>query len=156
MKEQRLAELIEIAIRREKDAFAFYTELSGRVAEPAARETIAWIATEEQKHRAFLEEFRRSGKGPESLRFTDVVLYKIAEHLEEPDLKTDMRSEDVFLLASHREMRSYRFYSEMGALYDEGDTVREMLLKIANEELKHKEKMEYLYANTAFPQTAGG
>jgi hypothetical protein len=27
---------------------------------------------------------------------------------------------------------------------------------MANEELKHKEKMEYLYANTAFPQTAGG
>ena len=33
---------------------------------------------------------------------------------------------------------------------------KEMLLKMANEELKHKEKMEYLYANTAFPQTAGG
>jgi len=27
---------------------------------------------------------------------------------------------------------------------------------MANEELKHKEKMEYLYANTAFPQTSGG
>jgi hypothetical protein len=27
---------------------------------------------------------------------------------------------------------------------------------MANEELKHKEKMEYLYTNTAFPQTAGG
>ena len=34
--------------------------------------------------------------------------------------------------------------------------LKEMLLKMANEELKHKEKMEYLYANTAFPQTAGG
>jgi len=27
---------------------------------------------------------------------------------------------------------------------------------MAAEELKHKEKMEYLYANTAFTQTAGG
>ena len=33
---------------------------------------------------------------------------------------------------------------------------REMLLQMANEELKHKEKVEYLYSNTAFPQTAGG
>jgi rubrerythrin len=40
-------------------------------------------------------------------------------------------------------------------LHAEGDP-REMLLKMANEELKHKEKMEYLYANTAFPQTSGG
>jgi len=27
---------------------------------------------------------------------------------------------------------------------------------IEMEEKKHKEKMEYLYTNTAFPQTAGG
>jgi len=27
---------------------------------------------------------------------------------------------------------------------------------MANEEMKHKEKMEYLYSNTAFAQTAGG
>ncbi|MCK7467999.1 MAG: hypothetical protein MZU91_07685 [Desulfosudis oleivorans] len=31
-----------------------------------------------------------------------------------------------------------------------------MLLKMANEELKHKEKMEYLYANTAFPANLRG
>jgi rubrerythrin len=34
--------------------------------------------------------------------------------------------------------------------------VKNMLLKMASEELKHKEKMEYLYSNTAFAQTAGG
>ena len=34
--------------------------------------------------------------------------------------------------------------------------LNEMLSRMANEELKHKEKMEYLYANAAFPQTAGG
>jgi hypothetical protein len=31
-----------------------------------------------------------------------------------------------------------------------------MLLRMADQELKHKEKVEYLYANTAFTQTAGG
>ena len=38
----------------------------------------------------------------------------------------------------------------------EATNIKDMLLKMANEELKHKEKMEYLYSNTAFPQTAGG
>jgi hypothetical protein len=28
--------------------------------------------------------------------------------------------------------------------------------RMANEELKHKEKVEYLYSNAAFPQTDGG
>jgi rubrerythrin len=31
-----------------------------------------------------------------------------------------------------------------------------LLEKMAQEELRHKEKVEYLYANTAFPQTSGG
>jgi rubrerythrin len=59
------------------------------------------------------------------------------------------------LIAAHRELRSYNFYSELAGLHPNGD-LHEMLVKIANEELKHKEKMEYLYANTAFPQTDGG
>ena len=75
--------------------------------------------------------------------------------LKEAEIAKDMRREDVFLVASHRELKSYKFYTELADLHPSGDT-KEMLLKIANEELKHKEKMEYLYANTAFPQTAGG
>jgi rubrerythrin len=66
-----------------------------------------------------------------------------------------MSRQDVFLIAAHRESRSHQFYTELANLHAQGDT-QIMLLKMANEELKHKEKMEYLYANTAFPQTSGG
>ena len=52
-------------------------------------------------------------------------------------------------------MRSHEFYTELAGLHGDGE-VKDLLLKMANEELKHKEKMEYLYANTAFPQTDGG
>jgi len=34
--------------------------------------------------------------------------------------------------------------------------VKDLLKRLAGEELPHKEKVEYLYANTAFPQTDGG
>jgi rubrerythrin len=86
---------------------------------------------------------------------SDVVDYKIAEYLEEPEINENSKPEDVYLVASHRELRSHQFYTEMANLHAEGEP-RETLLKMANEELKHKEKMEYLYANTAFPQTSGG
>ena len=66
-----------------------------------------------------------------------------------------MHSADVYLVAAHRELRSHRFYTALADQHAAGDA-KEMLLKMANEELKHKEKMEYLYANTAFPQTSGG
>ena len=156
MLDEKLLDYINVAIAREEEAFQFYNELAGRVSDTASRDTLVWIGEEEKKHKAFLEKFRADGVGPEAMRLTEVIYYKIAEHLEEPEMEEDMKRADVFLLASHRELRSYQFYSELAALYDEGDATREMLHKIANEELKHKEKMEYLYANTAFPQTDGG
>lgn len=37
----------------------------------------------------------------------------------------------------------------MASVHPEGE-IRNMLLQMANEELKHKEKVEYLYSNTVF------
>jgi rubrerythrin len=156
MLDEKLLEYINIAISREEEAFRFYTDLAERVTDGAAREALTWIGEEEKKHKAYLEKFRADGVGPEAMRLSDVVYYKIAEHLDEPEVEEDMSRAEIFLVASHREFRAYKFYSELAMLYDTGDAVHDMLHKIANEELKHKEKMEYLYANTAFPQTDGG
>ncbi len=153
--DKNLLALIDTAIRREEEAHAFYMDIHGRVEEPAARETILWIAGEELKHKAFLEKYRDGGFGSSALRLSEVVYYKIAEYQQEPEVSARMDSAEVYLVAAHREKRSHGFYSELAALHPEDET-RAMLLRMANEELKHKEKMEYLYANTAFPQTDGG
>jgi rubrerythrin len=55
MLDEKLLEFIDIAIAREEDAFRFYTDLSVKVSDKAARDTILWIGEEEKKHKAFLE-----------------------------------------------------------------------------------------------------
>lgn len=153
--EERLSEIIATAIQKEEDAYTFYMDLFEKSADESVKETLAWIAGEEQKHKAFLVDYRDGKFGSDAFQMKEVAFYKIAEHQKEPEIEEGLRSEDVFLLASHRELRSYRFYTELAGLHPEGD-IHRMLLKMANEELRHKEKMEYLYANTAFPQTDGG
>jgi rubrerythrin len=153
--DQKLLSLIDTAIQREEDAYAFYMRIHDKVNDPAVRETIVWIAGEEKKHKAFLVRYRNADFGTSGLRLSDVVYYKIAEYQEEPHVAEDMNSAQVYLVASHRELRSHQFYTALGHEHAAGEA-REMLLKMANEELRHKEKMEYLYANTAFPQTSGG
>lgn len=153
--DKNLLTLIDTAIQREEDAYAFYMAIHDRVSDAGVKETLQWIAGEEQKHRAFLVKYREGGHGQGDLRLSDVVYYKIAEHQAEPAVSMDMSSSEVYLVAAHRESRSHLFYSELANQHAPGG-VRDMLLKMANEELKHKEKMEYLYANTAFPQTSGG
>lgn len=155
MADERLSRFIEIAIKREENAYAFYMDLHDRVKETSARETLKWIAGEEEKHRRFLVDYRDGKLSSQALKMSDVAYYKIAEYQKEPEVEEDMSSTDIFLLAAHRELKSHQFYSELAALYPAGE-IREMLLKMANEELKHKEKMEYLYSNASFVQTAGG
>jgi rubrerythrin len=155
MEDKQVSEIIEKAIQREEEAYLFYMDIHEKVSDASAKEMIEFIAGEEKKHKEFLVKYRDGGYGASALRMADVVSYKIAEHQEEPEIANDMKPEEVFLVASHRELRSHHFYTELAELHAEGE-LKEMLIKIANEELKHKEKMEYLYANTAFPQTFGG
>jgi rubrerythrin len=155
MQERSVADVIDTAIQREEEAYDFYMDIHDKVADAGARETISFIAEEEKKHKAFLVDYREGRFGGKSLRMSDVVAYHIAENLDEPEVAGGMKPEDVFLVAAHREKRSHQFYSELAAMHDRSE-VRDILLRMANEELRHKEKMEYLYANTAFPQTDGG
>jgi len=52
-------------------------------------------------------------------------------------------------------VRRAEFYVSLAAIHPKGKA-KNILLKMAEEELKHKEKMEYHYTNAAFPQTDGG
>ena len=153
--DEKLMALIDTAIQREKDAYVFYMDLHGRASDAAVKETLEFIAGEEKKHKAFLVRYREGGYDTQSLRLSEVTYFQIAEHQQEPEITDNMSSADVYLVASHRELRSHKFYTELANLHAESEA-RSMLLKMANEELKHKEKMEYLYSNTAFPQTSGG
>lgn len=155
MEEKKIAVVIDMAIERETEAFAFYQGLHQKVEDPQAKETLQFLSNEEKKHKEFLEKYRKGGYGPEGLRMTEVVDYKIAEYLAAPDIKKNMETKDVYLVAAHRETNSYNFYKALAEMHPDGNA-KTILLRMANEEKKHKEKVEYLYSNTAFPQTFGG
>ena len=155
MKEKKLEAIIDLAIGKEEQSYDFYTGLQSSVKDPSVRETLGFLAAEELKHKQFLERYRQGNLGPDTLRLSHVVDYAIAEHLDPPELTGSLHGKDVYLLAAHRELRAFNFYKALAAVHPEG-SVRQVLDRMANEELKHKEKVEYLYANTAFPQTDGG
>lgn len=155
MTDQSLEAVIGMAIQKEEQSYEFYTTLQSKVHDPDARDTLAYLAGEEIKHKEFLIRYREGGLGPESLRMSHVVEYHVAEHLDAPEIQDGLEPKDAYLLAAHRELRSYNFYTALADIHPNGP-LREMLTRMANEELRHKEKVEYLYSNTAFPQTDGG
>ena len=66
-----------------------------------------------------------------------------------------MQLKDVFLLAANREKASHELYLSLSQIHPDG-TARRMLEELASQELEHKQKVEFLYTEVAFPQTAGG
>jgi rubrerythrin len=155
MENRKLGDYIDIAIRREEEAYAFYMDLLGRLLDQSAKDALKLLANEEKKHKEFLERYRDGGFGENALRMNHPIDYKIAEHMVDPDIVENMQSKDVFLIAAHRELNSYNFYMGLAGLHADGE-LKEIFIRIASEEMKHKEKVEYLYSNAAFAQTDGG
>ncbi len=155
MEAQSLQRVIETAIKNEEEARVFYLGLHDLVEDALAKETLKFLAGEELAHKEFLQGYLKGEKKFIALGMDAPIDYHVAQYAEKPDPKKNMNSSEVYLVAAHREWNSYNFYKALAALQPEGE-VREMLLSMANQELKHKEKVEYLYSNTAFPQTAGG
>ncbi len=147
--------VIDRAIKNEEDAHLFYMSLYHTVADPVAKEALEFLAAEELKHKDFLEKFLMGIKSSLGKTVPSTVDYKIAQYVSMPDIKKDMTTSEVYLVAAHREWNSYLFYTGLAGIQPEGE-LKSMLLQIAAEELKHKEKVEYLYANTEFTQTSGG
>ena len=80
---------------------------------------------------------------------------QIAEHLNQPEIAPDMQLKDVFLPAANREMHSHELYLALAGIHPPGE-VKRLLEGLALQELEHKQRVEFLYTEVAFPQTAGG
>ncbi len=140
--------VIKTAITQEELSHEFYTRMANLVSHAETKETFQYLAQEELEHKHFLE----SCFTPTGCKLVgkpqDVHL---AEHLTAPAFRDDLSPKEALVIAMKREEGSHRFYQALAALQPPGET-RDFLERMAQVELSHKEKMEYLYDNTAFPE----
>jgi rubrerythrin len=155
MKQFTVEEVIDQAIRREEESCALYEKLTGIVEDAASKDTLHFMAGEERKHKVLLQKYKQGELGTEVLPLRTVADAKVVEALGSPDLAGPVHHKDIFLFAANREKASVEFYRRLAELQPPG-ALQTMLQAFAGEELRHKEKVEYLYCNAAFPQTAGG
>ena len=154
-KEFTLNEILEKAIQKEKDSRLLYFDLSMRVKDPVAKDAFQELARQEEGHQRRLEQYQRGELREGTLSKGQVVDYKIAEYLYQPEISPDMQLKDVFLIAANREMHSHELYLALARIHPEGEAKR-LFEELASQELEHKRRVELLYTEVAFPQTDGG
>lgn len=155
MVQYTLREILKSAIQKEVDSQNLYRVLSRRVDDQSARDALVELVGYEKEHQVLLERYDRGELKGGALSPEHVVDYKIAEHLEQPEVSPDMPLGDVFLLAANREKAAHEFYQGLAGIHRRGQ-VRSTLERLAAMELEHKHLMEFLYTEVAFPQTDGG
>lgn len=143
MAETTLHDIIEFAIKREKEAVEFYRYLQGEAPFTAAKNMLADLEAMERGHITVLENIEQ--KGEADLVPSKVADLKISNFLvvpEKPDNELDYQ--DILILAMKREEASYSLYTDLAARAA-GTETEKVLLKIASEEAGHKLRFESLY-----------
>ena len=136
-------EIMEFAIARELEANQFYLAVAQRVENPQIRKVFEELAEEELEHKAKLElEVMKKGNAidttqqPPPLNVSDYVIS------DTPLL--DMDYKDMLMLAIEKEEAAFRLYISLLTQTD-NEGVRETLLSLAQQEVKHKMRFETEY-----------
>jgi len=136
-------EILELAISREIEAHDLFLELAERVREPQIQSLLRELAQEELEHKHKLElEIIKSGR---VVRETDETAVPSRGHiLSNTNESLDMDYKDVLMLAIEKEDASFRMY--VGLVSNVRDEKsREVLLALAEEEVKHKLRFQAEY-----------
>ncbi len=136
-------EILQFAISREVEANKFYLALADRVKDEQIRKVFEDLAEEELEHKAKLElEVMKTGK----VLSADEKI-NIPEHeyiLSDGETALDMDYRDVLMLGMEKEEAAFRTYVNLIPHVDNGES-REVLLALAEEEVKHKIRFETEY-----------
>jgi len=137
------AEILEYAIAREVDANRFYLALAELTKKPEMRKVFEDLAKEELEHKAKLElEVMKTGR--------TVAADEEARGLhtdEETNIggaELDMDYKDMLMLAMEKEEAAFRTYVNLVPSVQDQES-RDVLLALAEEEVKHKLRFEVEY-----------
>ena len=144
-----IEEILEFAIAREMEAEAFYRVLAGRVSNPAMAELLLEFAKEETEHQALLElEMLKLGQivpaEKEEVDSERIFELMSEDYLPQDESWVDMSYEDLLVLGMRKEKASFRLYVGLAAIIQD-EQLQDVLLSLAEEEAKHKLKLELDY-----------
>ena len=133
--------IMEFAIEKEKEAASFYEEASRQEIYSGAKETFEEFAKEERKHQTMLENFSK-----ETLvhyKMKKIPNLKRSDYLVDIEYEPGMPYADILRLATKREEKSLKLYTNFSEQIEAGEH-RKLFLVLAQEEAKHKLKLETL------------
>ncbi len=148
---EELIELLDTAIYKEIASQALYTAAQSKTQDPGAKALLKELAEEEVKHAEGLKRLKEEGVEKQRWHRERVPDLKISEYLTGADTIEGAGLQETLVFAMKREQQAIEFYSKMtSVMRDEG--AKQLCQRLAQEELKHKVKLEKFYDDLFYSQ----
>lgn len=139
-----LSDLLEIAIRKEIAAEAFYSSGQENTTDPGARALMKELAEEERRHVQVLKGLKERDWKKGQWQREKITNLMISEYLTGSDKLEGASLQDTLVTAMKREQDAIEFYSRMMSAFCD-EEVKRLCERLVHDELKHKYRLEVLY-----------
>ncbi len=146
-------EILETAKRIEESSYDFYTAAQQVVSQPHLKEELKNLAEQEIGHKKKIEEM--ISKGVEEIA-KEIVIEKIqdmklGDYLLPSKIDSKATIQDILIAAIKREDMTHQFYQNLlrGA---KDEDLRKVLEFLSIEELKHKNRLQFLYDDMIYQE----
>ena len=141
MKYKSVDELLDAAIMREIQAQELYMKMSLMVKNPWMRKVLEGFAQKEQQHQVKLEAVKA---GKIRLVLKEVGYLGIDETFDDIKPHANMNYSELLAYSIKKEHCAHQFYNTMASIFSE-PKLKDMFLKLAQEEANHKRQLEIEY-----------
>ena len=144
MKFSSVNEALDFAIAREEQANLFYTKLADMAKRARLVKIFRDLASEELEHKKTLEAVKA---GKATIGEEEIRNLNIADYLLDVEPHPDMNYTEMLVISMKKENLSYQLYTNLAAISSNKE-LRNIFLKLAEEEAEHKLKFEKEYEST--------
>jgi len=146
-------EVLETARRIEESSYEFYATAEKMVPSPYLKEQMKDLADQEKVHKQKIEEMIEKGveEVAKGLIIERVQDMKLGDYLLPSKIDSKANIQDILITAIKREDLTHQFYQNLlkGARHED---LRKVLEFLSIEELKHKNKLQFLYDDIIYQE----
>jgi rubrerythrin len=139
---ETLQDILDFAMDKEDASFRLYHEAAEKAGSISGRKMFEEMAEEEAGHKRLIARLDREVVA--KYTFPHVPDLKIGDYLHDVAYRPDMTFQEILIFAMKEEERAVQLYQRAETMTSDPD-LKQMLLMLANEEKRHKFKLEALY-----------
>ncbi len=139
---ESLNDILDFAVKREKEAVLFYKELQDIAKFSAQRKMLLELEAMERGHIEILENIRYTTL--ELIKIPEIENLKISDYLVKSKPNEDMSYQNILIAAMKKEESANNLYNDLANKVDNPE-YKKLFLKLASEEAKHKLYFEKIY-----------